>query len=193
MFYVGVDLGKKVDFTAIAIVEREESALRWMAPAFPGLRVRHLERLALGTPYTAVVERIRELTAHPALAGQCRLVVDATGVGNPVVDMLRHAGLPCGVTAVTITGGEKANGRGEWWHVPKQDLLSGVHLLLEREELKISRRMPDSGSLVRELVSMQASNGRSGEHDDLVMAVALACWQAGRGSVGPAGRRLPGI
>ena len=43
--------------------------------------------------------------------GQCELVVDATGVGAPVVDMLRAAGLGCDISSVTITGGEKETAR----------------------------------------------------------------------------------
>ena len=72
--------------------------------------MRKVERLPLGTPYPGVVARVREMVCGEALAGQCALVVDATGVGAPVVEMLRGARLGCEVTAVTITGGEKENG-----------------------------------------------------------------------------------
>ena len=108
MFYVGLDLGQRHDPTAIAIVERLELAQAWQATAFPDLRVRHLERVALGTPYPAVVARVREIVRK---IGACVLVVDGTGVGAPVVDMLRAAGLGCEITAVTITGGEQQRSR----------------------------------------------------------------------------------
>jgi hypothetical protein len=48
-----------------------------------------LERVALGTPYTRVVERVGEIVRHPEMARGCRLVVDATGAGTPVVDLMR--------------------------------------------------------------------------------------------------------
>ena len=67
--------------------------------------VRHLERMPLGTAYTAVTARVVELAQHKALVGNCRLVVDATGVGMPVVDMLRAARPGCEIAAVLITGG----------------------------------------------------------------------------------------
>ena len=67
--------------------------------------------------------------------------------------------------------------------------------------MKIARRMKETGPLVRELtdVRLTAGNGgrlrmgadRSGQHDDLVMALALACWRAKRTEIGT--RRLPGI
>jgi phage FluMu gp28-like protein len=80
-FYIGVDLGQKQDHTAIAVVERTESLL-----------VRHVERVALGTPYPMVVAHLREMVGRPEVRRQCALVVDGTGLGGPVVEMLRGAG-----------------------------------------------------------------------------------------------------
>jgi hypothetical protein len=54
--------------------------------------VGHVERIPLGTPYPIVVEKIRMVTQHEELAGRCEAVVDATGLGAPVVEMLRSAG-----------------------------------------------------------------------------------------------------
>src|SRR5678816_316985 len=50
------------------------------------LRLRHLERLPLGTPYPDVVARVRNMVRSPDMLGRCQLMVDATGVGPPVVD-----------------------------------------------------------------------------------------------------------
>ncbi|MBV8841519.1 MAG: hypothetical protein JO307_01800 [Bryobacterales bacterium] len=188
MFFAGLDLGQREDFSAIAVVEREEKA--WGARG--GLLVRYLERMPLGTPYTKVVERVCGLMRHRELAGRSRLVVDATGVGAPVVEMLGSAGLAGIMTAVTITGGAQAHGRGEKWHVPRRDLLMNLEVLMERGELTICRRLGEAERLTRELTSVGA-RGESGEHDDLAMSVALACWRArgARSAVGS--RRLPGI
>jgi len=120
MFYVGLDLGQRQDFSALAVVEREERRFEWM-PAPRELSVRHLERMELGTPYPRVVKRVCEVVRNPKLEYQSRLVVDATGVGAPVVDMLRSAGLTANLTTVTITSGERARGHGERWHVPRGD------------------------------------------------------------------------
>ena len=117
------------------------------------------------------------------------VALDGTGVGAPVVELLRSAGLECGVTAVTITGGEKASGSGGAWSVPKRDLIAGVQLALEKGELRIARHMKDAGALVRELIDVRITAGLgtgkvrigahgSGQHDDLVIALALACWRA---------------
>src|ERR1019366_9206638 len=131
-YFVGLDLGQKQDFSAVAVVERDEREC---------MRVRYLERMALGTPYVSVVSRVSEIMRQPELAQQSRLVVDATGVGAPVVEMLRAARPRFRVTAVTITAGEHAHGHEEEWHVPKKDLMAGLQVSLEDGQLKIHRRL----------------------------------------------------
>ncbi len=81
---------------------------------------------------------------------------------------------------MTITGGERAHVHCHGWNVPKQDLISGVRVLLERGELRIARDLKGLRILMRELMEMQADGNRHGEHDDLVIALALACWRAKR-------------
>jgi hypothetical protein len=199
MFYIGIDLGKSRDHTAIVIVRRADRRLAWMPPVFEGLAVCYAERVPLGTSYPQVVERVRQIVMHPKLHGQCVVVVDATGVGAPVVDMLRAARLGCDITPVVITGGEKASGGS----VPKKDLLAGVQVLLERRELKIAPTLREAGTLVRELTDVKmtaAGKGRvrlgaegPGEHDDLVVALGLAVWGAMRPVNGFGVGRLPGI
>lgn len=204
MFYLGLDLGQRHDPAAIAVVERRDLARDWQEPVFQGLRVRHLERVPLGTPYPRVVARVREITRHDYLAGNCALAADATGVGAPVVDMLRAVGLGCEISAVTITSGDREHQVGQVSYVPKQDLLAGVETMLERGELKIARSLREAGALVRELMDVKMTwAGRSGkarlgadgsgEHDDLAIALALACWRAKRRQNGFGAGRLPGI
>ena len=105
MYFVGLDLGQKRDHSAVAVVERVDGRRAFQATTTDRLLVRFAERMALGTPYPIVVERVRRIVQSNALAGNCALAVDATGVGAPVVDMLRAARLGCELTAITITGG----------------------------------------------------------------------------------------
>ena len=117
-----------------------------------------------------------------------------------MVELLRGAGLGCPITGVTITGGDKVNGYGVHVHVPKKDLMSSLLVLLEQGELKIPRHMKEAGTLVRELNAIQMKHkpgGRvqmgaegSGQHDDLVLAVALACWRARGKEIGYGTRSL---
>jgi len=196
MYYVGLDLGQKRDHSALAIVERIDHRLAFQGTAFDRLVVRYVERLPLGTPYPRVVERVREVVRSEELAGHCALVVDATGVGAPVVDMLRAARLGCELNAVVITGGERGSGNGS---VPKRDLMAELLVLLENGQLKIGK-LKEGARLMTELGDIRIT-GRArlgadgvGEHDDLVIALALACWRAKRRQLNGEGtRRLPGI
>ncbi len=183
---IGVDLGKQVDFTAIAVMERREGSSE--------MAVRYVEQMPLGTPFPSVVDRVRALSWDARLGSRKHLVVDATGLGGPVVDMLRRAGLGCGLTAVTITGGAVQRSQGEWWYVPKQELLTMLQVAMEMGDLRVMRGMPGRARLVREMISMRRKgDGVGGEHDDLAMAVALGCWGMKRGEIGFMGQRLPGI
>ncbi|MBS1873605.1 MAG: hypothetical protein JSU00_10340 [Acidobacteria bacterium] len=201
MYYIGADLGKQVDFTAIAIVEREERPRAWMEPLFLGLSVRWLERVPLGTSYTGVVRRIVDIGRQ--LGWNCGIAVDATSMGAPVIDMLREAPLQCEMVPVVITAGEEANSDGRVWRAPKRDLISGLQLNLEKGLLRIARDLRQTPSLVEELVEMRTIWTRTGRvswgavgvgrHDDLVTATALGCWMAERPTIGNGVRRLPGI
>ena len=199
MYYMGLDLGQRRDPSAVAIVERQE---RYAARA--PLVVRHLQRVPLGTSYPLVVEAVREALISDELRGQCSLTIDATGLGAPVLDMLRAARLGCELTAVTITSGARETQQGLNWSVPKRDLMAGLQIKLEQGELKIAKEIDSAGALVKELMSVRmASKGEGkvrvgadgyGQHDDLVMAVALAVWKASaRKAVSFGGGRLPGI
>jgi hypothetical protein len=200
--FVGLDLGKTRDPSAIAVVEREEPRLAWM-PSMPRrMEIRYLQRIPLGTPYTKVVERVCQIVRHQKLYARCRLVVDATGVGAPVVDLLKAARLDCPLTPVTIISGDRAHSYGENWHVPKTDLLTNLLVMLETGELTIPRRLGEAAALVRELSEVEVRHrpggalrmgaDGAGEDDDLVIAVALACWRASRKENSFGTPRLPG-
>lgn len=183
-FYIGLDLGQSHDYTALAIAERIDLPTGGKSKA-GCYHLRHLERFKLGTSYPAVVERVMGLLTTEPLRGRSKLVVDATGVGAPVVDLFRDAEL--NPAAVTITGGTSVTSVAGSMHVPKRDLVSTLQVLFQGERLKVAEGLPEAQTLVKELLDFQVkinvatahdSYGpwREGGHDDLVLAVALACW-----------------
>jgi hypothetical protein len=116
---------------------------------------------------------VRDIVSCDELRGGCALVVDATGAGSPVVDMLAAARLGCELPAVVITGGDRGPGKGT---VPKRDLMAGVQVLLEHRQPKIGT-LGEGARLMRELGDMRTlyTGGKvrmdadgAGEHDDLV-------------------------
>jgi hypothetical protein len=194
-FFVGVDLGQARDFTALAVLELTEvqgawDAENWTHQKVIVQRVRHLERVPLGTPYPEVVERVSGVMKELGRAGRCELIVDATGVGRPVVDMLRREGLDCMIRAVMVTGGGAEAERDGFYRVPKRDLITGLQLLLQTGALKIAKGLEWGAALLKEMSEMRVKvtvegnetfgSWREGTHDDLVFAVALAGWGAER-------------
>jgi hypothetical protein len=194
-YFLGLDLGKDQDPSAIAVVERAELEGSFDKAVYAKrrvieLRLRKLQLLPLGTPFPEVEAWTRDVVASVARLGSCELAVDATGVGGPVVDHLRSSGLGCGMRAVKLTGGQVGRSEGEYDYVPKKDLIAGLEVLMEFGELKIASSLTMLAEFKKELAAMElrvtdAGNEtfgarKDGEHDDMVIAVSLACWLAGK-------------
>ena len=189
-FTVGLDLGQAQDYTAAAVVERvrpDAGDDPPPEPAKPKYHLRHAQRFELGTPYPQQVRRVEELMQSGPLAGRCQLVVDQTGAGRPVVDLFREAGLkPVGVT-ITGGAGDASRQGGQNYRVPKRQLVSTVQALLQTGRLKFAEGLALSGVLAEELQKFRAKinvgtghtsfeHWRERDHDDVVLALALACW-----------------
>ncbi len=215
-YYLGLDLGQANDYTAIAVIEEPTwcgpvNAQKlymepgWVAPASlspwaratirrspeplperPTLAVRHLERIR-GKPYPAIVDRVVKLIERKPLVGMTALVVDGTGVGRPVLDLLIQAGLS--PIAVTIHGGSavSASPGGLELGVPKRDLVAAAQVVLQNGKLRVAEALAEADTLTRELLAFKvkiAANAhdsygndwRENPHDDLVLATALAVW-----------------
>jgi hypothetical protein len=191
-YFTGLDLGQTQDYTAIAVVERIElegdwDGAMWAKRKKAELRLRHLERVPLGTPYPDVVSRAARVVDTLRAGGTSYLIPDATGVGRPVVNMLQAAGLGNRMWPVSITGGPLERLEKGIYLTPKRDLIVGLQILLQEEKLVLASGMEFEEALLREMQTMQVRVGvrseqygqwREGEHDDLVLAVALACWGA---------------
>ncbi len=117
-------------------------------------------------------------------------MVDATGVGLPVVDLLRQERLDCMVRPVMVTGGLAESQKDVYYRVPKRDLIVGLQMALQTGAMKIAKGLEWGPALKTEMAEMrvkvtgegneQFGAWREGTHDDLVFAVALAGWGAER-------------
>jgi hypothetical protein len=203
-YLAGLDLGQSNDFTALAVLERTRPAdpiESWIRQIWLGIEtdptppaatkaertyaLRHLERFPLGTSYPAICDRMVELFAKPPLAG-ATLVVDQTGVGRAVMDVLRRSRPKATIRPITITAGHEVVPDGAGWHVPKKELVSVLQVLLQSKRLQVARALPMAAVLVKELesfrVKITASANetfeawRERDHDDLVLAAAMAAW-----------------
>lgn len=194
----GLDLGQAGDFTALAVLERQGSPSHY--------DVRFLHRWHLGTPYPKIAADVVALLRRPPLPGS-PLAVDQTGVGRAVVDMLRDLAPPAWLRPVTITSGHEAHEDFDGIKVPKRELVGVMQVLLQSDRLHFAEGMPMTATLVKEMEAFKvkvtaAANEvfgawREGQHDDLVLAVALAAWVAermpawGAGSLGASAQRSP--
>jgi hypothetical protein len=200
-YFVGLDLGQSVDYTALAVIQTVIAPpIEVISPYTrmvtyqpskepPKLHVRHLERFPLGTRYPSIVSAIAQrLPALEEDGARPSLVVDKTGVGAPVVDLFEDAGLR--PIAITITGGTTPSQDGRGWHVPKRDLISTLQVAFQNHRLKINQDLPTAPTLTNELLNFKVKISTAGNatyeawresvHDDLVLAVALAVWYAER-------------
>lgn len=201
-FIVGLDVGQLTDPTALAIAERE--MILYHGRLEPRFLIRRLERVPLGTPYPQMVRDVRAIL--DSLHAPYAFVIDATGVGRPIVDLFRE--LPAAMAmvryapgqvpmppasyfpiALTLTHGEvatKVPDRIDEWHVPKRDVILQLQVATQQERIRVARSLPDAALFVKEVQNFRwkvTKDGndtygawRDGEHDDLLLAVAVACW-----------------
>jgi len=151
-------------------------------------QVGHLERLPLGTTYPAIVQHVGRLLAR--LPEGTELCIDYTGVGRPVFDLFRYSCTsPIGVLITSGVSEAIVDGIA---HVPKLVLISRLQVLLHEGRLKIQRDLPEAKNLVSELMDFRVQytaaghltfNAREGRHDDLVLALAIACYRAAGGGL----------
>jgi hypothetical protein len=189
---LGLDLGQQQDYSALAVAEQVE------AEEEREYHIRHLHRWPLGTPYTTpegeapgIIEDVYDLVGKAP--GEVILVLDATGCGMPVVDMVRRYRLPVRRLApIVITAGQSATMQKGTYHVPKRDLATNLASLMESRRLQIAPALRLATTLQQELATFKVKTNvltghesfeawRERDHDDLVLAVALACWYAERG------------
>ena len=181
-FYIGLDLGQASDYTALNVMQQVDGKDGNV------YHIRRLERIR-GAPYPDITQKVKAIMASPALAGRTDLVVDQTGVGTPVVDLLRQAGLK--PVAVSIHGGANVTREGNNWNVPKRDLVGVLQVLLQTGRLKVASKLKLGSVLQAEMLNFKVkidpvtahdsySAWRDNEHDDLVLSAALAAWWAER-------------
>lgn len=198
-FFMGVDLGQAHDYSAVSILEQE---LKLYEPK-PGWRpinpevidntylVRYLERFKLGTPYPMIVERIARLMEQPQMKIEGKLIVDATGVGAPVVDMMKLRKLH--PVCIKITGGFEVTQTKDGYHVPKAELVSALAVLFHSKRIKVAAKLSEAKSLKKEVLAFGYKiNRETGhttygadaetEYDDIVLSVSLAAWYVMRGT-----------
>ncbi|MDM7913540.1 MAG: hypothetical protein QUS09_10625 [Methanotrichaceae archaeon] len=179
-FFIGLDCGQAHDYSALSVLRRQGSRFE----------VVHLERLALDMPYPEQIEYVHQvLHRRPLDKANVVFVLDYTGVGRPVWDLAKARDLrPVGIT---ITGGDRVSwldGRNRA-RVPKRDLIAGLQIAAQNDRLKVAGGLKFGPILAEELQNFKVKidpktahdsygTWREGQHDDLILSVAIALWTA---------------
>jgi hypothetical protein len=187
MITIGVDIGQKRDPTAICVAEVDWRSVGNRTETH--FVIRHLERLPLGTPYPRVAGRVAEIEGGVRVkSGETPIVyVDATGVGQPVVDLLWERLPGASLTPVYFTAGDRRGetreGEGVRVSLGKAFMVSRLQTLLQnhrlhlphtREAEALTEELLDYEIRVTENANDQYGAFRVGTHDDLVTALGLA-------------------
>lgn len=182
-YAIGIDIGQINDPTAVVVLQFETLTRELV------YQLVHAQRFPLGTNYLDVVERLATRIGAPPMQGHTTVAIDATGVGKPIVDLIRPK-LPrnARLHAIWITGGINVGHENGKTTVPKRDLITTTQLLLQNERLRIAPDSIDAEALIQELVNYRVtitdagndtySPWRERDHDDLVLALAIAAWTA---------------
>src|SRR5579862_877410 len=102
-YAAGLDLGSSIDHSCLSIVCHRRDPLPENSEGWIGgdlvqrlgpsrFHVKHLERLKLGLSYVEIADHVLGLMTGSVLRGM-PLIVDATGVGRAVCDLIEERGL----------------------------------------------------------------------------------------------------
>ena len=154
-FYIGCDLGKKLDHSAIAVIEKTPEGVG---------RLVHLKRFRLETEYASVLGHLQQL--NQKLDRVRSIQIDKTGVGDYFVEDAIRSGLK--------------NAQGTVLTLPmKQQILVLVKKRMEEGKLQI----PYDWELINEInleryeltkTGQTQFSHPAGTHDDRLWAFALA-------------------
>jgi hypothetical protein len=184
-YILGLDLGQRADYSALCLLETHGEAHEAVS------HCRHLQRYRLNTSYPVIAEDVRQLCQRePLITNQPALAIDATGVGVGVLDIFRtlQPAINARIVPIQIHGGYEVVRNGGGFNIPKRELVSAVQAALQTNRLMVSKKLSEANLLISELQNFRAEisdtgrdtfEARSGAHDDMVLAVAMALWLAG--------------
>jgi hypothetical protein len=161
-FYAGLDIGKQIDHTVIAIIQKIDDKRKLI----------YKHQFPLETPYPDVI-------GHTAKANQIfkftTILVDKTGVGDVIVDEIEETGIR-NVEGLFLT---------DRW---KEEIFTYLKLQMEQKKLAL---LPDDTELITQINEQQYEYQQPKKpqkhihlkfwhpprrHDDQLFALALACY-----------------
>lgn len=155
-YYMGVDLARVEDFTVISVLDEM------------GRQVYHDRFNQIS--WEIMVSRI----VNVATKYGARVVLDSTGVGDPIFETLRKASAQGGRPAFTVQGYTFNN-------ASKEQAIDNLAMLIERQDVRLMDIPVQTNELQAYQYELTPSrnvrmNAPEGMHDDCVIALALSAW-----------------
>lgn len=184
VFLAGMDLGKVGDPSALAIVEYIDLPDNGLSRRPYRRELLDIRRFPLGVSYIDQISLVAEIIRP--LGESCTVIYDKTGGGVVAADLFTAAkrnGLfarwPHGVT---ISGGERSTDAS----IAKVDLVRNLQEVCANGWLAYPPTLPMIEETISEAMAFRPEmtkterwltfNAASGSHDDLLAALAFACW-----------------
>jgi len=192
-YTIGLDVGRAVDYSALTVLTRHYRHLKPGEIPSPGVAMTIIYtavegyRFPLGTEYEYIAEAVKGVWERfDVQAAKHFCVVDQTGVGAPVVELLRKKQIRS--IGVNITAGSSITHPAEdVYNVPKEVLVSSLvthaqnghfKIAIEEEEGKeLKAQLQNFGYKIhRETGHVTYEALQEKVHDDMVISAALALW-----------------
>ena len=187
-YWLGVDLAQAQDFTALCCLH-DQCLPIWSAGSQQVLGPRRRTIVFAdkfkGVSYPDVVSHVIRTMLKEPLRGRCRLVIDASGLGRVVSDLLTEQRVEH--HAIQMTVGQNWVKKDRYVNVGKTLLLETLSLLFATGDLTFAHNLPLRGDMLAELETFQLTEtaagnqiitqGKSGaHHGDLAIALSAACF-----------------
>lgn len=218
------DPAQKRDFTSGFIVKRTPEIVNGSSLIQSPDRVRvYADIVAIdkfnNITYPRIADIIESRIGHKDLKHSCDLLVDGTGVGAALVDLLRDKDLR--PIPIVFTGGGAVrevttpfgtifkNSPGQLCplkvirelHVPKADLVAAGKLLLEQGRVRVAEGLRWGQDFKDQLLAFRGKVNEKGrakyeadseeDHDDMVVCFLMAAWWILRGGTKDEERVIP--
>ncbi|MBI5280167.1 MAG: hypothetical protein HY858_00690 [Candidatus Solibacter usitatus] len=181
--FLGFDLGQRQDPAALVLLQRTHEPTGRLCPITRETEMElrfaliHAQRIPLRTPYLEIVSRLAHLIPTLNQRALKTLAVDASGVGAPVVELLKDARLQANIYPITISAsGHPHSSPHGGYIVPRRDLITNLRVLFERRLLDLPAARHCRPQLTEELLNLR--DRPTSSPDDLAIATALAAWPA---------------
>jgi len=186
-YWLGVDLAQAQDNTALVCVH-DECLPMWVGgrqALGPRQRTVVFADKFKGVSYPDVVSHVIRTMLKEPLRGRTRLVIDASGLGRVVSDLLREQRVQH--HAIQMTVGQNWVEKDRYVNVGKTLLLETLSILFATGDLTFAHDLPLRTDILAELETFQLettaagnqviTQGKSGaHHGDLAIALAAACF-----------------